>query len=92
MCCLNTVREPRKKEKKTWDFAFARRMKKHREGENTAKETGGESDSFLESWSQDFGAMCLVYMTSCIVSPHLLFFPFARCREARPAPRNGKME
>lgn len=46
MCRLNAVREP---EKKPFDFAFAR-MKKDRAGENTAKETAGESDSFLEKW------------------------------------------
>lgn len=47
-------------------------FKKYRANQKIAKGTRGESDSFLETWSQDFGIVVPVYMTSCTISHYLL--------------------
>lgn len=64
-------------------------LKKDRPGEKKAKnrQKKRESDSFLETWSQDFGAVCSVYMTSCTVFHYLHLLDTERLRLVL---RNGK--
>lgn len=58
MYYLNIIRRPEK-------LGFSHSQREWKKTEQRKRQ--GESDSFLETWSQDFGAACSVYMTSCAV-------------------------
>ena len=76
-------------EQKKHGFSHCKEEEKKRQ--SRGKDTKGNDigkESFLETWSQDFGAACSVYMTSCTVSHYLPLLDAERLRDLRKETEN----